>query len=127
MTDPAFLLLAGLAALWEPPVDLGDLRQMPPPSVAAWASHAAGEAARMARDRGRANLHQQEWWRQAAEEAGDASLAWGLLFDARNEAGLGVRERLDALGRLRGIVGFRAYYAGAMPPPVPVWRFPSVP
>jgi hypothetical protein len=50
---------------------------------------------------------------------------WDTLKDARCECYY-VPFRRRALKKLRDLVGPDAYYRGALPPPVPVWRFQEI-
>lgn len=50
---------------------------------------------------------------------------WDLVRDARCEF-YSPRVRRMALAELRQRLGDEAYYAGRLPPPVPVWRFAEV-
>lgn len=47
---------------------------------------------------------------------------WNLLDDAWVE-GFDEVKRRQALANLKHVLGPEAYYSGAMPPAVPVWRF----
>jgi DNA-directed RNA polymerase specialized sigma24 family protein len=67
------------------------------------------------------------WHRAAVEEAlGDLDAidkAWAIMEEIYRATWSATQR--EALKKLRNIVGPEAYYAGAWPPPVPLWRFSS--
>jgi len=60
-------------------------------------------------------------WRREADGLHDR---WDALRDA-GYTSYGDHYRRARLGRLRELLGDEAYFAGWMPPPVPLWRFQS--
>ncbi|MCS7047038.1 MAG: hypothetical protein NZO58_11835 [Gemmataceae bacterium] len=56
-------------------------------------------------------------------EAEQLYAIWTAVYDARCEYYY-VTVRREALRRLRDLIGAPAFYAGALPPYVPTWRFP---
>ena len=121
---PAFGLL--LAALSVPaPVSLADADRFP-----------SGAECQAAEDFARLHLRWlevQAAWSQSGEEDAYwrecvAEARW--CFDCWDAVGAGAaNERPDAayrlqwLARLRELIGDEDYFAGRLPPPVPVWRF----
>lgn len=67
-------------------------------------------------------LTREDWINEALMECASLWSAWDLLRDAQCEY-LHVACRRKALKELMGAIGYQAYYAGCMPPAVPVWRF----
>jgi hypothetical protein len=67
------------------------------------------------------------WWelRAALQETDRLYDIWDTLRDARCEYYY-VTFRRQALKKLRGMVGEDAYYAGQLPPYVPLWRFETI-
>jgi hypothetical protein len=51
---------------------------------------------------------------------------WSLVHDARSDYYY-VALRRQALKKLRELIGDDAYYAGELPPHVPLWRFHEMP
>jgi hypothetical protein len=64
------------------------------------------------------------WWelRETVQETDRLYQVWDTIRDARCEYYY-VTVRRQALKRLRELIGEEAYYAGNLPPHVPVWRF----
>jgi hypothetical protein len=67
------------------------------------------------------------WWelREAVQEADRLYHIWDTVRDARCEYYY-VTVRRQALKRLQEMIGPEAYYAGQLPPYVPVWRFERI-
>ena len=67
------------------------------------------------------------WWefREAAQEADRLYQIWDNVRDARCDYYY-VTVRRHALQKLRDTIGPEAYYAGTLPPHVPVWRFQRI-
>jgi hypothetical protein len=67
------------------------------------------------------------WWelRTALQETDHLYQVWDTVRDARCEYYY-VTVRRQALKKLRELLGEEAYYAGRMPPYVPLWRFRDV-
>lgn len=110
-----------------PPCDvhLADLQRFPPgPLVAATLA-----------DNGRAYLdcltrqgmepYRADDWEVVISDFAAIRRAWVCLRTARC-AEVDADERLEALRELRDVIGPANYLTGAMPPPVPVWRFGRV-
>src|SRR5262245_25747027 len=68
----------------------------------------------------------RHWWQwhEALAETRQLYECWDWLRDARSC--YGERYQRRALARLRELLGPGAYYAGHMPPPVPLWRLQRV-
>jgi hypothetical protein len=69
-------------------------------------------------------LNPERYWelRESIQETDDLYRVWDLARDARCPY-FYVTIRRQALKSLREALGDAAYYAGEMPPCVPVWRF----
>jgi hypothetical protein len=67
------------------------------------------------------------WWqfREAVQEADRLYQIWDTVRDARCEYYY-VTVRRHALKKLRETLGDESYYAGKLPPHVPVWRFQRI-
>ncbi len=67
------------------------------------------------------------WWefREAVQEADRLYQVWDNVRDARCDYYY-VTVRRHALKKLRDTIGPEAYYAGVLPPHVPVWRFQRI-
>jgi hypothetical protein len=67
------------------------------------------------------------WWefREAVQEADRLYQVWDNVRDARCDYYY-VTVRRHALQKLRESIGPEAYYAGCLPPHVPVWRFQRI-
>jgi hypothetical protein len=67
------------------------------------------------------------WWefREAVQEADRLYQIWDNVRDARCDYYY-VTVRRHALQKLRDAIGPEAYYAGTLPPHVPVWRFQRI-
>lgn len=67
------------------------------------------------------------WWelRSALQETDTLYQVWDTVRDARCEYYY-VTVRRQALQRLRELLGPDNYYAGALPPHVPMWRFQEI-
>jgi hypothetical protein len=67
------------------------------------------------------------WWeyREAVQEADKLYQVWDNVRDARCDYYY-VTVRRHALQKLRESIGPEAYYAGRLPPHVPVWRFQRI-
>jgi hypothetical protein len=61
-------------------------------------------------------------WEEAMAEADQLYRIWDLVRDAGSEFYY-VSDRRQALAALRQALGWSDYYAGVLPPHVPVWRF----
>lgn len=64
-------------------------------------------------------------FREAAQEADRLFYVWDAVRDARCDYYY-VTVRRDALRKLRDTLGVDDYYAGKLPPHVPVWRFQRI-
>jgi hypothetical protein len=69
--------------------------------------------------------HRYDEITRALEEAAQLARAWDQVWIARCE-GCSDRRRRLALKGLRELIGPEDYYAGRMPPPVPLWRFVEI-
>lgn len=76
--------------------------------------------------------HRVEWIKEVHEENKNLRAAWELLRDIRqgySQGDFGMVgwtlniDRKEGLKRLRTMIGERRYLEGAMPPPVPYWRY----
>ena len=77
-------------------------------------------------DARRAVEHSLVWsLREVIQETDELHQIWDTLRQARSEH-QHVTARRHALRKLRDLVGAEAYYAGALPPGVPVWRFERI-
>ena len=77
-------------------------------------------------DARRAVEHSLVWsLREVIQETDELHQIWDTLRQARSEH-QHVTARRHALRKLRELVGAEAYYAGALPPGVPVWRFERI-
>jgi hypothetical protein len=67
------------------------------------------------------------WWefREAVQEADRLYQVWDNVRDARCDYYY-VTVRRHALKKLRDTIGAEDYYAGKLPPHVPVWRFQKI-
>jgi hypothetical protein len=67
------------------------------------------------------------WWeyREAVQETDRLYQIWDNVRDARCDYYY-VTVRRHALQKLREAIGPEAYYAGSLPPHVPVWRFQPI-
>jgi hypothetical protein len=67
------------------------------------------------------------WWelRTALQETDQLYQIWDMVRDARCDYYY-VTVRRQALKRLRELIGEEDYYAGRLPPVVPVWRFQRI-
>ena len=72
----------------------------------------------------RLSAQPSHWWDlgQTLQETDQLYQVWDAARDARCEYYY-VTVRRQALKRLRELLGEQAYYAGKLPPHVPVWRF----
>jgi hypothetical protein len=61
-------------------------------------------------------------WAAAIEETDCLYRVWDTIRCARSDYYY-VKDRREALRRLREVLGPEAYYSGYLPPNVPVWRF----
>jgi hypothetical protein len=69
-------------------------------------------------------VHAEEL-REALNETDQLYQVWDAVRDARCNYYY-VTVRRQALQQLRTLIGERAYYAGILPPHVPLWRFPEI-
>lgn len=121
--DLVWLTLVSLP-LCDPP--LADRNRFPPQPVAAGAMQ-LNRAYRKQVERWRwSQLHQQEYWDQVLQETDYLYHCWDWLHAAQGGEGRDDAYWRYSLHRLRDLVGEPAYQAGAMPPPVPIWRFRNV-
>jgi hypothetical protein len=69
-------------------------------------------------------LNAVNWWetQQTLQECDDLYRIWDTIRDARCEYYY-ITVRRQELQNLREMIGDEAYYAGSLPPHVPVWRF----
>jgi len=67
------------------------------------------------------------WWdlHEAIQETDRLYQVWDAVRDARCDYYY-VTVRRQALKRLRDMIGPQAYFAGTLPPHVPVWRFQRI-
>jgi hypothetical protein len=107
----------------EPP--LCDLHRLPPAPVAKDAIAFNRRCHRVLAARAETELHREQWWTEVLSETDQLYYVWDALADAHNES-QSVSFRRQSLGRLRELIGPEAYYAGRLPPSVPVWRFPRI-
>ena len=61
----------------------------------------------------------------AIEETDRLYRTWDAIREARSDYRY-VKDRREALKRLRDLLGPEAYYTGSLPPSVPVWRFRTI-
>jgi hypothetical protein len=75
----------------------------------------------------RQTLDMTYWWEvhETLQEADRLYQIWDTVRDARCDYYY-VTVRRQALKKLRDTVGYQAYYSGALPPHVPVWRFARI-
>lgn len=116
--------LAAVTAAGDGRPALNDLARFPPlvvveQEIRANLDYRRHAAARRTADPTRA----ADWNRVLAEtdliHAAWYALRWAHMYEDRDQ-------RADALARLRDYLGPEAYYAGQMPPGVPVWRLVPV-
>ena len=62
-------------------------------------------------------------WNDVLNETDYLHQCWSALAAVQGAEGEDQATRRAALARLRELIGEEAYYQGAMPPCVPVWRF----
>lgn len=118
----ATALLLGLQAP-EPDPPLCDRDRFPPREVAARAMQFNRAYRRHVEGRALWQTHRAEEWGQVKEEVEHLYRCWDWLHAAQGgQAGDACYWR-QSLRRLRELIGDEAYYAGRMPPCVPVWRF----
>jgi hypothetical protein len=65
------------------------------------------------------------FYRAAVSETDRLYQIWDAVRDSRCEL-FYITSRRQALKRLRSLIGQEAYYAGELPPHVPVWRFQEI-
>jgi hypothetical protein len=72
-------------------------------------------------------VERARWWeyQSALEETDHLYSVWDTVRDARCECYY-VHIRRRALKTLRDLIGDDAYYAGRLPPYVPLWRFQEI-
>lgn len=120
---PLLLLWLGVCDT-SPPIALDDLRMFPPREqvraqwrLAQWHRDWVREQAILS---GGEYTEYRRQWDAAVAEAERLYAIWDTLDDAcawpEHECGR------DKLADLRDLIGHAAYYQGAMPPPVPLWR-----
>ncbi len=68
-------------------------------------------------------MHRWWYWEEVLTETDYLYHCWTALSAARGDEGQDEESRREGLRRLRVLVGEEAYFQGAMPPCVPVWRF----
>ncbi len=68
------------------------------------------------------HLPRGEWLRATIQETDRLYQVWDKVRDARCDYYY-VTVRRTALKDLRALIGDQAYYAGDLPPCVPLWRF----
>lgn len=109
--------------LLSPAPPLSDAERFPPRRVAA----AALEFNRAYRDylECQQAFEVRSWWdwQDALNETDYVYQCWSALAAVQGAEGEDGASRRAALERLRELLGEEAYYQGAMPPCVPVWRF----
>jgi hypothetical protein len=105
---------------------LSDYERFPPRSSAT----AALEFNRAYREhvvcRQSVELHHWWDWEDTLSETDYLYHCWAALATAQGADGDSEESRRAGLRRLRELLGDEAYYQGAMPPSVPVWRFWSL-
>lgn len=75
--------------------------------------------------RWRMAVHDSWIWKDALNETDRLYCVWDVARDAQCEYYY-VAVRRQALLRLRELLGEEAYYAGQMPPWIPLWRFQEI-
>jgi hypothetical protein len=102
---------------------LSDCERFPPQAFAT----AALEFNRAYRDHLEAEqaFEVRRWgdWQDSIWETDYLYHCWSALAAARGTEGRDEDSRRAALVRLRDLIGEEAYFQGAMPPCVPLWRF----
>jgi hypothetical protein len=71
--------------------------------------------------------HERAFWYATVQEAAYLYHCWDWLHAAQGGEGRDERYWRQSLATLRDLIGPDNYHAGAMPPPVPVWRFGGPP
>jgi hypothetical protein len=103
-----------------PPLD--DVVSLPPSSVSRESRCFNLNYQRNLELRRNVALHRQDELDEALQEARHLSTIWALVDTAACPTQSWVCRRM-ALLRLREMIGPEAYYTGAIPPCVPLWRF----
>lgn len=128
-------LISLLLSLWwaalpaEPPVSLDDLSRFPPESTAAYVVSLGGRCEDWFRFHRATDLRRSHRWDAALYDLHACRGPWKELYESARsqqwDAGpeQPASARLDALLRLRRLIGRDAYHLGRMPPPIPVWWF----
>lgn len=121
-------LLLILGVIVEPVSELpplGDLQRFPP----AYVARDFCEFNRLHYDyaysqfmRAQNGTLEEDWWRSTQYSCDRLHRSWLALKTAQEES-RDEYARREALGSLRGFLGDEDYYAGWMPPHVPLWRF----
>lgn len=115
------VLVAALSPFLDDRPPVGDLNLFPPVAIC----KEMIVAAEVYRCHVELRKHFPSWqyweWHAVAAEAKWCHDAWDWLHWAHTVPGTGSKRH--ALGRLRDLIGPDAYYAGQMPPCVPIWRF----
>jgi hypothetical protein len=106
-----------------PPVQ--DCSRFPdPPTVAALIAFNRAYRAHLESCRA-VDLGQREEVGAALEETDRLYRTWDTIREACSDYRY-VKDRREALKRLRDLLGPEAYYTGPLPPSVPVWRFRTI-
>ena len=71
-------------------------------------------------------LHEAEYWDHVLAETDYLFQCWDWLHAAQGGEGRDEEYWSESLERLRKLLGDEAYFAGAMPPPAPLWRFREI-
>lgn len=107
----------------EPPVLLGDLNVFPPRCTAKCNLELSQHFVTWVRNREAIDLRNAALWWEARCEVSTAHEAWGHLHEALDTK-CSDDYRRGRLHQLRRLIGPRAYYAGMMPCPAPLWALP---
>lgn len=108
----------------DPP--LSDRERFPPRAVACQAMEFNRAYRRHVEGRQLLELHHWWYWQEVLRETDYLFHCWDWLHAAQGGEGRDEEYWRRSLRRLRELVGDEAYFQGAMPPPVPVWRFQLV-
>jgi len=122
----SWVVAAGLGLLAMPAADppLTDLLWFPPAVVARSMRELSQKHQEWVGEQYRKAIGpcEEKFWMTWGWEARVCEEAWGDLCSAYDE-GFDPRNRRAHLGFLRDKLAPEYYYAGRMPPPVPLWRF----
>ena len=113
----------GISTLLQPDVSFEDLRVFPPHVFCGRMLAANENARKLIGARETIDLARADRWWEARCEANRAQQAWEALGRA-SDIDFDESYRLSNLRSLRGMLGWKDYYAGQMPCAVPLWAFP---